>query len=102
MEQYFASEMWQKHVYWDKILHRAVNRSLDMTIESLGREEFENKLEEFVQLRGRVTEECANRIRWPCKREGKKNKKNDCISHDFGCGFKCMNDAIANLSNRAL
>lgn len=96
MRTYFDSPEWERISYWDRILHQAVNRSLDMTIDALGREEFEANLIKFRTAKNLVTQQCLPTMRLPCTEDGTLRKKDetDCLYDDMGCGFDCMDQAM--------
>lgn len=60
-------------------MHRAVWRSLDMTIDELERETFIVKLNEFKRMKQIVEEQCVGGVVFPCDASGKRNKQNICI-----------------------
>ena len=61
MQSYFESPEWKQISYWDRILHQAVNRSLDMTMNKLGRNDFEMNLLMLQQKRLYLVQ-CLNSI----------------------------------------
>lgn len=99
MRAYFASEKWQELIRWDQVLYAAVNRSLDLTIKSLGHAKFQKNLAKFQIMKKQITELCADEIRLPCDQNGTLILPNEtsCIFHDMGCGFDCMDREIPNL-----
>ena len=97
MRHFFdGSPTWKRMSYWDAVLHRAVNRSLDMTIDGLGRSDFERNLAKFRRARSLVERECMPTLRMPCTKNGKRRKETDCIYDDMGCGFECMDSVMTN------
>jgi len=91
----------KKAVYWDELLHRAVSRSLDMTIDAVGRTEFETALQKFRAAQASVSEACSEQVRYPCSAEGQKRLENetDCIANDWGCGFDCIDRNLADAAH---
>lgn len=94
VKDYFQSRYWKKIVFWDEILHQAVNKSLDMTIERLGSAEFQRNLKIYQQTKKEVEEYCSNKVTFPCSSTGVRTEKgeNDCLHEDSGCGFECMDE----------
>jgi Sulfotransferase family len=70
MQEYFQSEEWQAKNYGDYLLFAAVNRSLDMTIDQIGRTEFDIALQEFRRLETKVNQICNERVPFPCSSNG--------------------------------
>lgn len=84
----------------DEALYQAVNRSLDMTIEKLGYDVFQENLEFFQQEKATIDKAC----RWPrlklaCTNAGELREANetDCIIGGLGCGFHCIDSALKPL-----
>lgn len=94
VEEYLQSPHWKEITYWDKVLHEAINKSLDMTIERLGSTEFKRNLEKYQKAKREIADYCHNKVTFPCTSEGVriKNAETDCIFMDYGCGFDCMNE----------
>ena len=97
MKEYFKSERWKHQVSGDEILYRAVQRSLDLTIDQLGRKEFDAKLREFRELKAIVDKACANAT-MPCSPGGKRNvRSHGCLWNDSGCGNTCIDEVLKTL-----
>ena len=93
IDQYLESVEWVAMSYGDYVLYEAVNRSLDLTIDSLGRERFEDALDAFVKLKNRAEEKCAAEAVFPCSSTGKKQlaeSSESCYDRDWGCGYPCL------------
>lgn len=97
MKQYFDSPQWKEKNKWAEALHQAANRSLDLTIDRLGRSEFEEKLERFRQAQAVVSIQCVNSTRLPCSSEGelRSHDETNCLFFDMGCNFACL-DKVAD------
>jgi len=96
MKQHFSSDKsWKSRTKGDALLHRAAQRSLDMTIDQLGRDKFTIKLEQFKWLKTAVEAICVGGVKFPCDAGGKRNKVNSCLWADSGCGNNCI-DATAS------
>lgn len=94
MKKFFKSEEWQETIKYQRALYLAANRSLDLTIDALGRQEFSQKLRHFKALRALAVEECAHKTVFPCLANGEKAPKTDCLYTDSGCGAKCLDRVV--------
>lgn len=90
MSKYFESPFWQRKVKWDTALYHAANRSLDMTIDALGRLAFQDRLSKFRQMQALGRERCASLEVFPCTSKGEVNKHVSCLWIDSGCGSDCL------------
>jgi len=97
MKAYFRSPAWRVTSATDVFLHQAVNRSLDMTIDRLGRRRVEEALQRFRWARQQVDNECSANITYPCSASGEYRKHRDCLWLDSGCGTTCMDQVAKNL-----
>jgi len=95
MGEYFDSPAYRERVHWDELVHRAANRSLDLTIERLGRDDFERNLARFRRAKVAVAEACAS-VRFPCTAAGvrRNDEETDCFRGDIGCGFDCIDSIM--------
>ena len=98
MLEFFESPEWKKHIEDDAKLHQAVNESLDLTIERLGRSEFETKLQTFQEALSLAQERCEEKTIFPCSTDGEYIEKNDCYKLDMGCGYPCLDKVASELS----
>jgi hypothetical protein len=91
MKRYFESSEWRKRTAGDLLLVQAVNKSLDLTIDALGRRDFEKQLDEYRQAKANAQEVCGPSTTFPCSPEGVYSKYNhSCLWWDSGCGYKCL------------
>jgi hypothetical protein len=100
MQEFFQSEEWQGRVQADLALYQAANRSLDMTIDKLGRTAFEKNLIKYQHAREIVRERCLPGRVFPCNEAGKRStRKNetDCLWKDSGCGTGCLDEVSTEL-----
>lgn len=99
MNDYLGSKEWQNYVQPERALYQAANRSLDLTIERLGREEFQANLARYRHAKQLVESRCLPEIKLPCTDTGKRIKDNatDCMWGDLGCGFKCIDQVSTEL-----
>ena len=92
--EYIQSDEWKKVIYWDRVLHLAANKALDLTITKLGKASFEQKLRLFRETQLKVKEFCAPKVVFPCNSTGPPvpMSETDCIHGDLGCGFDCLDE----------
>jgi hypothetical protein len=89
MQEYLRSPEWTSRIYWDQLLHRVANRSLDRTIdETIGRDAFERQLGRFQAARRVAVDKCASRAVFPCDEQGGFHNATDCIWNDSGT-YEC-------------
>lgn len=94
VQNFLESEEWQEYIGPEQALYNAVNRSLDRTIDALGKDVFAQKLLAYRQAMDVVALRCQQ-VRFPCTESGERRPETDCISADIGCGFDCL-DQVAN------
>jgi Galactose-3-O-sulfotransferase len=92
MELFFHSAEWKDRIQHDLALYHAVNKSLDLTIDRLGREGFESKLVRFRNATRTAKEKCLDRTEFPCDKDGNFRTKTDCLWKDSACGMTCLDD----------
>jgi hypothetical protein len=95
MASYFSGSTWKAMVQWDELLYKAANRSLDLTIDRLGRPEFEQNLERFRSALQVAEVQCVPRQVFPCTADGRRNPNKDCLWKDSACGNSCL-DQVAH------
>ena len=97
IQAYVKSKEWYAMNYGDYLLHSAVNKSLDLTIDRLGRHRFESTLRDYRRLKAMVDTVCANQIHLPCSSKGRPQPdlaKQSCYATDIGCGFPCIDNML--------
>eukprot|EP00529_Nitzschia_sp_RCC80_P019949 CAMPEP_0113455422 /NCGR_PEP_ID=MMETSP0014_2-20120614/8368_1 /TAXON_ID=2857 /ORGANISM="Nitzschia sp." /LENGTH=435 /DNA_ID=CAMNT_0000346853 /DNA_START=122 /DNA_END=1429 /DNA_ORIENTATION=- /assembly_acc=CAM_ASM_000159 len=96
IQEVLKTDHFQQKVEWDAVLYKAVNRSLDLTIESLGTKEFEWNLHQFQIGQAKIKEICKGREVFSCSINGKRRFFNgkECLWKDSGCGQSCIQEAI--------
>lgn len=102
MKNWFEnSTTWNTKMQGDEMLYEVAYRSLDLTIDALGRDSFEEKLQKFRRAQTLAREKCSAGLTLPCSSNGIRanvldiNKfECDCLWLDSGCGYKCL-DAIS-------
>lgn len=93
--QEYLDRKFRKRNY-DFVLYDYANRSLDATIESLGRERVQREVEKYRGLKERALRYCKDKIRLPCSDEGEwqADYVESCFEDDIGCGYQCINDFL--------
>lgn len=99
MREYLASDEWIGHVRGEQLLYQAANRSLDLTIDRIGKEAFQANLGRYRQAKRRVQSHCGPRTKFPCTETGQRRAGNetDCLWSDLGCGFDCLDEVSTEL-----
>jgi len=98
MQEFFdTNEEWQSMVQYDVALYQAVNASMDLTIERLGRDRFETLLAQFRAAQAEAQAKCLPRTIFPCDTSGGRHKQTDCIWNDSGCGVDCLDKLAEEL-----
>jgi hypothetical protein len=98
MKDFLASDKWRRRVEWDQAFYKAANHSLDMTIEQLGREDVERKLQLYLWAQSLVKQRCALEAKPPCTPNGVKRLPRDtnCLFSDSGCAYECLDALVAD------
>jgi hypothetical protein len=99
VKDFLDSPEWYARNYGDFLLYRAANRSLDATIDRLGRERFNKALEHFRKLLAFSQEQCQREAVFPCSSEGKYQpqlSKKNCYELDWGCGYPCLDRLLSD------
>jgi Galactose-3-O-sulfotransferase len=94
MRDFFQTPEWTNVVYWDEVLYRMANASLDKTIdETLGRARFEQQLQTFRSVLAVSRTRCLETVIFPCSANGTRipDNETDCLWRDSGCGYHCLN-----------
>ena len=95
MRTFFRGKYWNEITKWDRALYEAANRSLDLTIDRLGRDTFNDNLAKFRSSNQAARDRCLPQNVFPCTATGEHNKHASCLWSDSGCGYKCL-DELAN------
>ena len=103
--------LWHEHSRGDTVLHQAVNKSLDRTIEEvMGRTRFEHELHQFQKAQRYVQDICMNPngddddddedlVVSMCDAAGHDNVKDPnrtltCYIWSYGCDHQCLNERV--------
>lgn len=99
MKKFFKSDEWNDFVKYDLALYHAVNKSLDMTIDILGRDLFQENLEKFKIALGEAESKCLPTAVFPCDQNGTFHSpsETDCLWSDSGCGTTCLDQVATDL-----
>lgn len=89
---FLSSDEWFLQNYGDYLLYAVVNRSLDLTIEDIGKERFEDALDDFRSWKEYVENVCVPMTVFPCSVEGEYQEESqaNCYWNDVGCGWPCF------------
>ena len=70
MQSYLASEEWRAMNYGDYLLYMAANASLDMTIQDIGLDRFQQRLDQYRITLPQIQKSCQNQTIFPCSDQG--------------------------------
>lgn len=99
MKVYFEGDEWKEKIKYDAALYRAANRSLDLTIDQLGRDEFLRNLHKFRSALKVANDRCGHTIIHRCTEGGEivGASENDCLWDNAACGMTCLDGVAADL-----
>ncbi len=94
MKEFFTSETWNEHIKGDILLYQAVHNSLDLTIDRLGRDEFQRQLAVFLKVNQRAQKKCAPRAIGMCSDGGDPIPiaNRTCYIWSEGCSHACLDE----------
>ena len=101
VDNYLQTEDWKKN-NWDQILFQVVNRTLDKTIDHLGRENVARKVESLRLLTKRVHDKCLSEAVFPCPATLPNHtavSEKSCYFADSGCGYRCIDEVLRETSD---
>ena len=93
--RYLASDFLQDN--HDIVLYQAVNASLDLTIDALGRDKVSAGVVAYHELSAKNKRECEHRAIFPCPLTLPNHtilSRQDCYFQDTGCGHKCTDEVL--------
>ena len=98
MKEWFYSDEFEAYTEADVLVYKAVNKSLDLTIDSLGRDKVEKAVRDLQKANELAQQQCNN-VRFPCSSDGLVQKETDCLIPDMGvgCGYKCLDEVAKNM-----
>jgi hypothetical protein len=96
VDEYLATDFKVNNA--DYLMYAAANRSLDLTIDALGRKRVEESVRKHRVLQKLAEEQCLAQAVFPCSSaNGTKNgrlSKLDCYGQDSGCAYPCVDRVI--------
>jgi hypothetical protein len=95
MDHYLATEFVSDN--YDFLLHAAADRSLDWTIDALGRELVQQKVQDHLYLQQLAETTCTIQAIFPCSANGTRQiaaSTQDCYHLDWGCGYPCVDQVL--------
>jgi hypothetical protein len=94
VKQYLSTQFHDGNA--DFVLHSVANRSLDLTIDALGRDRVNEELQRHKKLKALVAHRCQSNVTFPCSHEGtwQEYYVEDCYEDDMGCGHRCIDDVL--------
>jgi hypothetical protein len=99
VQAHLESTEWYAKNYGDYLLHAAALSSLDLTIERLGRQQFNSKLKQYQHLKAKSRRLCANETLSHCSSTGTVQRhlsEKNCYLDDSGCGYACIDRMLAH------
>lgn len=93
-QPYLFEEVFEADVY----VYQAMNKSLDATIDSLGRDRVDQAVKRLTWAQREMEGRCALDAVFPCSAEGRWQATTDCFVSDVGCGSTCIDDFGKSLS----
>lgn len=90
---------------YDYLLYAATNRSLDLTINALGRERVEEEIRKYRTLKQLAETSCQDEAVFPCSDDGTRQIEaslDSCYWNDAGCGHSCVDRVIEDHQNGQL
>jgi hypothetical protein len=98
VQEYLDSDRWYAQGYGDFLFKAAVGKSLDMTIEDIGLDRFQNALSNFLKLKEEASTACLSKAVFPCGPNGENQmeaSRTNCYKLDEGCGYPCLDKFFA-------
>jgi hypothetical protein len=103
VERFFEQNHTQSN--HDYLLYAAVNRSLDKTIDRLGRDLVHHEVEKHRKLKQFAQDSCFDEAIFPCDVDGilqRKESGQSCYWNDAGCGHRCVDRVLDALDAKSL
>jgi hypothetical protein len=96
MKDFLRTTFAQRNI--DYALYTIVNRSLDMTIESLGYDRVQKQIKRLRTLQEYAELHCQAKAIFPCSKNGTLQKElaaQNCYYTDSGCGYPCVDRVLS-------
>jgi hypothetical protein len=92
-----------RHPIWnaDFLLYNAVNASLELTMDVLGRDRVHSMARTIERLQQIAQETCEGQANFPCSPDGvfqPQLAEQSCYVQDSGCGHECIHRTLANVT----
>jgi hypothetical protein len=103
VQSFFESEEWKNQSIFSSQLYAAANKSIDATIDSIGRNTFLAYRQEFDRLQQIAHVSCSDEVKLPCNHSGVlqlNESYKSCYMGDIGCGYRCLDRIFSNRSMR--
>jgi hypothetical protein len=81
----------------DYALYDIVNRSLDKTIDYLGRERVQEEVQRIHAMQAIADQKCQGEAIFPCSSNGTRQfelSERSCYTSDLGCGYRCVDRVL--------
>jgi hypothetical protein len=90
---YLQSGDWKARVEGDELLYQAAYKSLDRTIDYIGRDQVERDVSRLKRLQRYATEHCEGKVRSMCDDGGRPIAipNRTCYIWGEGCDYQCLN-----------
>jgi hypothetical protein len=97
MKEYVYSSTFEAFTEADVMVYKAINASLDLTIQELGQKKVDAAVKQLQWAQGIVKERCSQSIKFPCSSNGEAQELNDCLIADVACGYQCLDQVGRDL-----
>lgn len=86
------SKEWSDYAQDDILLYRVVDESIDLTIDTFGRNKVQNEVGILEKALNYANEQCAHTAVFPCSGPGRPRPANEttCVAHDWACAHACI------------
>jgi hypothetical protein len=95
VQRFLASEFPRGNL--DYALYDIVNRSLDKTIDYLGRERVQEEVQRIRAMQAAAEQKCQGKAIFPCSSDGTRQverSQRSCYWNDVGCGHRCVDRVL--------
>lgn len=96
--KYLSSDEWEKYTKADTLFYQAANKSLDLTIDALGRNVVDRNIQKLQFAQALAQERCGD-VGAACNEDGELQQPHaNCLYQDAGCGYQCLDQVAQELS----
>ena len=99
MKAYLATDF--RDYNYDFLLYDIINRTLDATIDALGRDKIEQGVQIHRKIQALAEEKCQAEAVFPCSSDGvlqREASSKSCYRSDFACGHECVARVLQSAS----